>query len=86
MRSGILSTCFQHGLPSIGLNGPNTESDLKEIDGLQMFDQCNIEPAIQFIFKLMNNDYIYEKVSINLQKFYQKQRSWEKLRSEIGIE
>ncbi len=86
MRSGILSTCFQHGLPSIGLNGPNTESDLKEIDGLQMFDQSNIEPAIQFIFKLMNNDYIYEKVSINLQKFYQKQRSWEKLRSEIGIE
>jgi len=86
MRSGILSTCFQHGLPSIGLNGPNTESGLKEIHGLQMFDQSNIEPAIKFIYELVNNHDIYEKVSKKLQIFYQKQRSWEKLRSVIGIE
>ena len=86
MRSGILSTCFQHGLPSIGLNGSNTESDLKQIHGLQMFDESNIEPAIKFINELMNNHDVYEKVSVKLQTFYQKQRSWEKLRSEIGIE
>ena len=86
MRSGILSTCFQHGLPSIGLSGSNTESDLKEIDGLQMFDPSNIEPAIEFILKLINNHQAYEKVSTKLQEFYQKRRSWEKLRSEIGIE
>lgn len=86
MRSGILSTCFQHGLPSIGLNGPNTESELTKIDGLQIFDGSNYEIAIKFIFELINNHEAYEKISKKLQNYYQNYRSWEKLRSEIKIE
>ena len=86
IRSGILSTCFQHGLPSIGLKGPNTERSLEDIAGLKLFNEEDIGKGVDFVLDLIINKEKYKSLSKKLRGYYLKERSWEKLRIMIDLE